>query len=244
MSTQRWRIGIALACSAIVLGLGPAHQAKAAGSDGKANAVRSHTLHSRAGYTTTQYVQDVPRDQRRYRARRGSWSRSVTVPQGSTVAVTVNSAISTETAHVGDAWSGVTQRDVIINGQVAIPAGTSVSGTVTQSRAARRGDRAVLGLAMDSFNRDGRNYSMHGSMEPIVAGSTRARNLGVIAGGAAAGAVVGHAIGKSGKGTLIGGLLGGAAAYGLTSRTRGYQVEFKPPVTVDFVIDEPVAVQI
>ena len=86
----------------------------------------------------------------------------------------------------------------------------------------------MLDLALSSINVEGRTYRVHGGTEAVVAGSTRARNLGAVAAGAGAGALIGKAVGGGGKGALIGGLIGGAAATGAVAASKGYQVVLKP----------------
>ena len=80
---------------------------------------------------------------------------------------------------------------------------------------------------------DGRSLRVSGETEPIVAGSNRARKIGAIAGGAAAGALLGHAVARGEHGTLIGGILGGAAGYGL-SRHALRTMQLKPGTVLTF----------
>ena len=165
-------------------------------------------------------------------------------PSGTTIAVSVHTAISSATANEGDTWTGTVERSVEVDGRTLIPAGSTVTGTVSGVRPAKKGDRAMLDLALSSVQVEGRTYPVHGGMEEIVAGSTRARNLGAVAAGAGAGALIGKAVGRSGKGALIGGLIGGAAATGAVAASKGYQVELKSGTTLDFTTSQPVAVRI
>jgi hypothetical protein len=165
------------------------------------------------------------------------------LPSGTSIDVTLGTSLSSEAANVGDAWTGVVAKPVILEGRTVAPAGSVVGGTVTGVRPARKGDRAMLDLGLTSFTVGDRNYRVHGSTEAIVAGSPRARNLGVIGAATAAGAVVGHAIGGSGKGTLIGAILGGGAATGAVSRTKGWQVVLKQGMSLTFTTSEAVAVR-
>jgi hypothetical protein len=166
------------------------------------------------------------------------------IPSGTTIAVSVHTQISSETANLGDTWTGTVEKPVEVDGRTLIPAGSTVTGTVSGVRPAKKGDRAMLDLALSSIQVEGRSYRVHGGMEEIVAGSTRARNLGAVAAGAGAGALIGKAVGKSGKGALIGGLIGGAAATGAVAASKGYQVELKSGTTLDFTTNQPVAVRI
>lgn len=167
---------------------------------------------------------------------------TVTIPAGSSVPVRISTSISSETADVGQSWSGVVTDDVYANDRVVVPAGTHVTGTVAAARAAERGSRAMLQLSLSRLQIGDRSYRVRGTSEPVIAGSPRARNLGAIAGGTAAGALVGRTVSGSGKGTLIGGLVGGAVATGVVAKSKGWQVVLKAGTPLSFTLRQSVAV--
>lgn len=167
----------------------------------------------------------------------------LTLPSGTSIDVALSTTLSSESASVGDAWSGTVRNGSVLDGRNVIPAGSSVAGTVTSVKPARKGDRATLDLGLTSISVGDRTYRIHGTMESVIAGSTRARNLGAIGAATVAGAVVGHAVGGSNKGTVIGGLIGGAAATGAVSQTKGWQVVLKPGTALTFTTNEAVAVR-
>ena len=148
-----------------------------------------------------------------------SWSGNAWAARlsaGTPIDVRLDSKISTEHASRGDTWSGTVSQSVVQNGRVIIPAGSPVSGTVTRAAQGTHSTKPSLDLAVRQVTVDGRTYSLRADTEPIVGGSKRAKKIGAVAGGAAAGALLGRAVAKDKHGTLIGGLLGGAAGYGLT----------------------------
>jgi len=165
------------------------------------------------------------------------------LPSGTSIDVTLGTALSSESASVGDSWTGVVANSVVVDGRTLAPAGSAAGGTVTAVRPARKGDRAMLDLGLSSFTVGDRTYRVHGTTEAVIAGSPRARNLGVIGAATAAGAVIGHAIGGSGKGTLIGAVVGGGAATGVVSQTKGWQVVLKQGTPLTFTTNEAVAVR-
>jgi hypothetical protein len=59
---------------------------------------------------------------------------SVVVPAGTTVIVRLSEQLSSTVSEQGQSFSALLDRDVIIHGETAIPAGTSVTGIVTLSR--------------------------------------------------------------------------------------------------------------
>ena len=165
------------------------------------------------------------------------------LPSGSVFNVSLGTSITSETARVGDAWSGTIQSAAALDGVNVIPTGSAVSGTITGVKAARKGDRAMLDLGISSIQVGGHRYAVSGGTEAIVAGSTRARNLGAIAGSAAAGALIGQAASGSGKGAIVGGVVGGGVATGVVAASDGYQVMLKPGTVIAFTTNEALAVR-
>ena len=167
----------------------------------------------------------------------------VTVPQGTPIKVTMDAAITTETAKAGDTWTGVVKEPVVIGTAAPIPAGSVVHGIITGTEPAEKGSRAFLVMAVSSITIEGKDYPVTAGTDSIIAGSPRARNIAGIAGGAAAGALIGKAIGGGGKGALIGGLLGGAAATGVVAKSKGFQVTVKPGAELTFNVDRSVVMK-
>ncbi len=167
----------------------------------------------------------------------------LSLPSGTQIDILLNTPLTSETANVGDSWTGSVRNASVLDGRNVIPAGSLVAGTVTSVTTAQKGDRAMLDLELTSVTVGDRNYRVRGSMESVVAGSTRARNLGAVGATTVAGAVIGHAVGGSRKGTVIGGLIGAGAGAAAVSRTKGYQVELKQGTALTFTTNEAVAVR-
>lgn len=167
----------------------------------------------------------------------------VTLAAGTAIDVAVALQITTETAKVGDTWTGEVKDNVIVGDKVVIPAGSVVTGIINETKPAKKGDLAKLDLEVQSVSVNGKTIAVKAGTEAIEAGSTRARNLGAIAGAAAAGALVGKAVGGSGKGALIGGLIGGAAATGAVAKSQGYQVVLKEGTVLTFNVNEDTKVR-
>jgi hypothetical protein len=77
----------------------------------------------------------------------------------------------------------------------------------------------------------------------VVAGSPRARNVGAIAGGTAAGALIGRAVGGSTRSTVIGGLVGGTAAGAAVAASKGYQAKIDAGEPVSFTTSSSVRIR-
>jgi hypothetical protein len=173
-----------------------------------------------------------------------SSAATLTLPSGTSIAVSLATSLTSKTANVGDAWTGSVENATVLDGHNIIPAGSSVTGTVTAVTPARKGDRAMLDLGMTSITVANHTYKVHGNMASITAGSTRARNLGAIAGSAAGGALIGKAATGTGKGALIGGIVGGGVATGVVAASDGYQVTIEPGTSCTFTTSEAVAVRL
>jgi hypothetical protein len=171
----------------------------------------------------------------RYQGYRSSsyYGNRVVIPAGTAMNVRLDSKISTDETQSGDTWSGTVTQSVIADNRVVIPAGTAVEGVVTSSVQGTHNNRPSVELAIRRASVDGSMRSMNAVTEPIVAGSNRAKKLGVVAGGAAVGALLGHAVAKGSHGALIGGVLGGAAGYGL-SRNALRTMQLKPGTVLTF----------
>lgn len=134
--------------------------------------------------------------------------------------------ISSRTAKPGDVFTATVVADVQdAAGRVAIPAGSLVSGTITDVKSAPNpSSPGTLTLAVNSVAVNGRSYPINASIDslatersgrPISGGD--AVKVGV---GAAAGAIVGQIIGKNSKGTIIGAVVGAAAGGAYAAATK------------------------
>ncbi len=162
---------------------------------------------------------------------------TATVAAGTGLKVTMTSALTSESASVGQEWTGAIAEAVVVGKMAPFPAGSTVHGVVEGVKPAAKGDRAVLVLRVTSIEANGKTQNISATADSLIAGSTRARNVGAVAGGAAAGALIGRAVGGSGKGALIGGILGGAAATGAVASSKGYQVTVKEGAELVFTVD-------
>jgi len=142
-------------------------------------------------------------------------SANYTVNAGTRVDAVLTNVISSRQAHTGDAFTASVASDVTTaGGRVAIPAGSTVQGTITDvSSAANRRSTGTLTLAISSVTVRGQTYPIDASIDSLqtitegrgIEGVDAAR-VGV---GAAAGAILGRVIGGNSAGTIIGGVAGG-----------------------------------
>ena len=161
---------------------------------------------------------------------------SATVTAGTGVKITIGTALTSETATVGEEWIGQVAEAVTVGPMAPFPAGSVVHGVVAGVKPAAKGDRATLVLRVTSIEANGKTHEISATADSLIAGSTRTRNVGAVAGTAAAGALIGSAVG-GGKGALIGGILGGAAATGAAANSKGFQVTVKEGAEMVFKVD-------
>jgi hypothetical protein len=134
--------------------------------------------------------------------------------------------ISSRTAKAGDVFTARVVEDVKnAAGQVVIPAGSVVNGSVTAVKPAPNPRTpGTLTLSVTSVTVGGNTYPIEGSIDSV---ETTHKGRGVTTGdaakvgaGAVAGAVLGRVIGGNKKGTIIGGVVGGIAGAGVASSTK------------------------
>jgi hypothetical protein len=164
----------------------------------------------------------------------------LTVPVGTVLDVQLGQTLSSETARAGDSWQGTVTIPVFVDGREVIPRGSVLNGVVADAEKAQQGSRARLELRITSVRIGDHQTSLTAYSDPVIAGSPRARNLGAIAGGAVAGALLGKATGNH-AGT--GAVLGGAIATGAVATSKGYQVVLPDGARMKFFVDHDVAVR-
>lgn len=169
---------------------------------------------------------------------------TATVAAGTSLGIAMGTALNSETATAGQEWSGTLSEELSVGASTVFPAGSTVNGVVEGVQPAARGDRAFLVLRVTSITANGVTSQISASADSMIAGSTRKRNVGAIAGGAAAGALLGKAIGGSGKSAVIGGIIGGAAASGAVAASKGFQVDVPQGKNIVFRVDRDAKVKL
>lgn len=184
----------------------------------------------------------------------------VTVPTGTHIPLVLHNAISTRSARPGDPVYFETVFPVLIDGKVVIPAGSYVSGEVTQSkRAGKVKGKAQIAIRLTTMILPNA-YEVNLAAMPSNAGTgggETTNNEGTITGdsdkasdagtvirtteaGTAIGAGVGAASGHLGEGVGIGAAAGAAAGLAAILMTRGPDAELPRGTTLDAVLDRPV----
>ena len=170
--------------------------------------------------------------------------RNVTIAAGDALPVRVTQTLDSATTQEGTPFSGVLASDIVVDGVVAVPAGTAVSGQVdTVHEAGHFKGSSLLTVSLNSLTRRGERVSL--STEPYtVEGKGRGKNTLAKSGiGAAGGAILGGIFG-GGKGAAIGAGVGGAGGAGINAVTRGEQVQIPSETVVRFRLTSPVTLKV
>lgn len=169
--------------------------------------------------------------------------RSVTLASGSTIPVRITQTLDSATTQQGENFSGVVATDVIIDGLVAIPQGTPITGRVDEvHEAAHFKGSSLLTVELTSINRKGEKIPV--TTEPFSKeGAGRGKNTAEkVGGGAAVGAILGGLLG-GGKGAAIGAASGGALGAGANTVTKGQQVQIPSETLIRFRLTNAIAVK-
>jgi hypothetical protein len=168
----------------------------------------------------------------------------IVVPAGTQLTVALSQDLSTKTAKPGDSVEARLVSDLMIDGRRALPAGSRVSGTVTDviSGSKTIGGTPTLGLRFDSLVlENGQKIAINGELVQKAKSDT-AGDTAKILGGAAAGAILGHQVKEGAGGKIVGGLLGGAIGAVVAKNTGG-EVELPANSTLTIALSAPIEVK-
>jgi type IV secretion system protein VirB10 len=177
------------------------------------------------------------------------------VPSGTRLPLVLHNAISTRSAQPGDPVYLETLFPIVIDSRILIPAGSYVSGEVTEAkRPGRIHGRGEIKIKLDnlilpngyqaSFNASptgagtGGNESV-GKEGAIKGDSNKAGDAGTVLETTAAGAGLGGIVGQSARGAGIGAGAGAAAGLLAVLLTRGPEAELPRGTTLDVVMNRP-----
>ncbi|MEO6185195.1 MAG: glycine zipper 2TM domain-containing protein [Steroidobacteraceae bacterium] len=169
--------------------------------------------------------------------------RTLTVPTGTVLSLSLATPLSSKSASVGDAVKARITSDVLVDSRVAIPAGTMVSGQVTDviSGSNKIGGIPTLGVRFETLELPGGDLPIDGVISQKGKSDT-GRDTAKIVGGAAAGAILGHQVKGGDKGKVIGGLLGGAIGAVAAQKT-GTEVQLPEGTALSIALASPVDVR-
>lgn len=154
---------------------------------------------------------------------------ALTLPAGTMLLVRMMDSVSSKSA-TGSKFAAILQLDVTAGDKVALKAGTTIHGRVeSATQAGRAVGKSTLNIALTEI-------VLHGKPVPIATSNYReagADSLKKVAGGAAAGAIIGGVGAReAGRGAAIGATVG--------ALTKGETVTIPPGAMLEFTLRTPV----
>jgi hypothetical protein len=164
---------------------------------------------------------------------------------GTAITATTDAEIRSRKNKVGDEVTATVASDVKdAGGRVVIPAGSKVVLKVTAIKPSDSKSDTTGTLTLDAVG-----VEVNGTERPIVAtisgiktklegSGTDANDIAKVAGGTAAGAIVGRVLGGSSKGAIIGGIIGGAVGTQRAVETKDRDVVLPQGTSVTLTLDD------
>jgi hypothetical protein len=161
------------------------------------------------------------------------------VPAGSTITVSLGSALGSKLSQAGQTFTGSVAKDVVVENKVAIPQGANVAGTVVDAKALGKfKGGAVLQLRLDSITVNGSDRPVTADAQTFSEKGKGKRTAIITGGGAALGGIIGGLAG-GGKGAAIGALAGGGAGAGGSALTGNKEIVLPAESAVSFQLSQP-----
>lgn len=179
----------------------------------------------------------------------------ILVPSGTRLPLVLHNAISTRSAHAGDFVYLETTFPILIDERIVIPAGSYVSGEVTETkRPGRVKGKGEIGIKLDNLILPN-GYQVRFDAVPTDAGtggnetvgkegtitgdSNKAGDVKTVTQTTVEGAGIGAIAARSGRGAGIGAGIGAAAGLADILLTRGPEAQLPRGSTLDIILNRP-----
>jgi len=148
---------------------------------------------------------------------------ALVIAEGTTLDLVLENALSSRTSQAGDLVVGRIEHATAPDGSIALPGGSFLEGRVTSaSESGRVKGKARVDVSFDRIVVRGSRYSIETTGLSFEAQDSHKRDAALVAGGAAAGAILGAITGGS---ATKGAVLGGASGGGAVLATKGKEIE-------------------
>jgi hypothetical protein len=160
--------------------------------------------------------------------------RVALIPAGTKLAIRLQDALDSGVNKTGDTFAAILDEDIDIDGNIAAPRGSAVTGKLVKVlRSGRVEGRAELAMTLNEIRVGNAAYPIATNTLTSVAESTKKQDAVKIGGGAGIGAAIG-AIAGGGKGAAIGAAVGGGAGTAAVLGTRGKEVKYSSEQRLTF----------
>jgi len=171
-------------------------------------------------------------------------AENLTLPPGTDIPFRLSGTLETGVTQSNASFQGALASNLVVDGVVAIPRGSSITGRVIEAKdAAHFTGRAELSLELTQITDQGSQIIL--VTQPLLQlGPARGKNTTEKAvGGALLGTLIG-ALAGGGRGALIGGAAGAGTGAGVNAVTRGQQVNIPAESILHFTLKAPVHVTV
>ena len=169
--------------------------------------------------------------------------RAVRIPDNTAMDVTLASTHASDTSRVEEPVSATVSAPVIVDGITVIPAGATLTGSVTDVKESGKvKGRAELAVRFTRLRTGSSTYDIDTRPLRWVAESTKKDDAVKIGTGAAAGAVIG-AITGGGKGAAIGSAIGAGGGTAVVLATEGKEVRLAPGRKLKVSLTNPLTIR-
>jgi hypothetical protein len=170
---------------------------------------------------------------------------TVTLPAGTMIDLEMVDSVSSSASAVGDAASARIVQDVVVDGAVVVPAGSVLSGTVTEANPANRfAGIASLALHFDWLETPaGQRIPVDATFRAEKRGEKK-KDAATIGGAAVGGAILGRILKDKDRaeGTKEGAIAGAVIGTAIAGATKGQDVEMAAGTPVQVELTVPVTV--
>jgi hypothetical protein len=147
--------------------------------------------------------------------------------------------LSSKNSQAGQTFLAELAQPLSVAGRSALPAGSTVSGTVVTAKAKGKiKGEGQLDLALTSISVGGHTYQLQTNVLSSTVKGKGKRTAATTGGGAAGGALIGGIAG-GGKGAAIGAGVGAAAGFIGGGLTGNKQIEIPAESALSFTLAEP-----
>jgi hypothetical protein len=169
--------------------------------------------------------------------------KPITVPAGTVLTVRLDQALSSKTSQAGGTFTGTMANPISIDGKVAIPSHSRVTGVIRDAKKAGKfKGEASLALTLTSITVRGQHLNIATDLAAQQTKGKGKRTAGLTLGGAGAGAAIGGLAG-GGKGAAIGALVGvTAGAVGAATTGNNRDITLPAESALTFGLVQPVTV--
>lgn len=170
---------------------------------------------------------------------------TLVMPTGTSITAVLQTSLSTDANSTGDAFVATTVEPIIVDGRTVVRAGSRIDGVLRDVQASgRTKDRARMTLVFQEVvDSAGRTHSISALPLTIKAASELHNDVLKIAGGSAAGAVIGALTGKK-NGVVIGAAAGATAGTVVVLATKGHEVELNPGMRLNVQMTGPTSFEV